>query len=127
MIMSTSLPPQADWIAVDWGTTHLRVYAVQASGTVLATQHSDQGMGRLTPDTFEPALINLIADWLSDDRVTPVLACGMVGAKQGWQEAPYQHCPCPPLQAQALLRVNTSDPRIQLTILPGCARMIRRM
>ncbi len=83
----------ATWIAADWGTTHLRVWAMSASGTVLAEASSDDGMGKLARDDFAPALDALTVDW---PRV-PVIACGMVGSRQGWTEAPYATVPCPPL------------------------------
>ncbi|SEM74122.1 2-dehydro-3-deoxygalactonokinase [Loktanella fryxellensis] len=86
-------PTSATWIAADWGTTHLRVWAMSSSGTVLAQATSDDGMGRLTRDGFAPALDRLTADW---PRV-PVIACGMVGSRQGWVEAAYAAVPCPPL------------------------------
>ena len=85
-----------EWIAVDWGTTNLRAWAMGADGAVLASLISDQGMGGLTPDTFEPALLDLINPHLPDGQTTPVICCGMVGAAQGWAEAPYAAVPCPP-------------------------------
>ncbi|SHE77400.1 2-dehydro-3-deoxygalactonokinase [Loktanella atrilutea] len=83
----------ATWIAADWGTTNLRVWAMSASGTVLAAATSDDGMGRLARDAYPAALDRLTADW---PRV-PVIACGMVGSRQGWAEAAYTAVPCPPL------------------------------
>ncbi|MEL6785593.1 MAG: GDP-mannose 4,6-dehydratase, partial [Pseudomonadota bacterium] len=43
------------------------------------------GMGTLDRDGFEPALLRLIEPWLGQGAM-PVLACGMVGARQGWFE-----------------------------------------
>lgn len=84
-----------DWIAVDWGTTNLRAYAMQGA-TVLARAQSEDGMGGLTTAQFEPALRALIGDWIANGNV-PVIACGMVGSRQGWVEAPYRSVPCSPL------------------------------
>jgi 2-dehydro-3-deoxygalactonokinase len=106
-----------DWIAVDWGTSNLRAWAMAASG-VLAEAQSDEGMGKLARDQFEPALLRLIGPWLGD-RVIPVVACGMVGSRQGWHEAPYRAVPCAPLDKAALVRVPTSDARIRMMIAPG--------
>ena len=39
---------------------------------------------------FEQTLLSLIDRWLDDDEITEILASGMVGSKQGWEEAPYQ-------------------------------------
>lgn len=84
-----------NWIAVDWGTSNLRAFAMQGA-TVLARAQSDDGMAVLTRDGFEPALRRLIGDWLVQGEV-PVVACGMVGSRQGWVEAPYRSVPCTPL------------------------------
>ncbi|WP_259994193.1 2-dehydro-3-deoxygalactonokinase [Sulfitobacter sp. S190] len=51
---------------------------------------SADGMGTLARDGFEPALLRLVGDHLQDGSVTPVICCGMVGARQGWIEAAYQ-------------------------------------
>lgn len=82
-----------DWIAVDWGTSNMRAWAMSASGTVLDEVRSDRGMSSLKPDEFEQALRHAIAPW--DHKGAPIVACGMVGAKQGWMEAPYAVVPCP--------------------------------
>ena len=55
--MTDSVKP--DWIAADWGTTHLRVWAMQG-GTVLDHAQSDNGMAKLERDQFEGALLELI-------------------------------------------------------------------
>lgn len=91
---------KADWIAVDWGTSNLRAYAMQGA-TVLERKQSDQGMGGLTRDAFETVLQNLIDPWISK-RALPVIACGMVGSRQGWVEAPYRSVPCAPLGGDAV-------------------------
>jgi 2-dehydro-3-deoxygalactonokinase len=106
-----------DWIAIDWGTTNLRAWAMGRDG-ILAEANSDEGMGRLTRDGFEPALLRLIGAWLSGPAM-PVLACGMVGSRQGWHEAPYRAVPCQPVTPGALVAVPTSDPRISVRIVPG--------
>ncbi len=81
-----------DWIAVDWGTSNMRAWAMTSGGSVLADVRSDQGMGGLAPDAFAPALRQAIAGW--DHAGVPIIACGMVGARQGWIEAPYAQTPC---------------------------------
>ena len=84
-----------DWIAVDWGTSNLRAWAMGPEG-VLAHVSSDEGMGKLSRDAFEPALLRLLEPWLSGP--TTVIACGMVGSRQGWCEAPYRTVPCTPVR-----------------------------
>lgn len=106
-----------DWIAVDWGTSNLRAFAMSADGRVLAEASSDDGMGKLTRDGFEPALLRLIGPWL--EGRPPVIACGMVGSRQGWCEAPYRAVPCTPLVHAALVKAPTADPRLTVWIAPG--------
>ena len=110
-----------DWIAVDWGTSRLRAWAMAADGAVLAEGSSADGMGALDVDGFEPALMRLVGDWLPDTGApVPVLACGMVGARQGWREAPYRTVPCAPLGGG--MAATTADPRLLVRILPGLAQ-----
>jgi len=104
------------WIAADWGTTNLRVWAMSADGDVLATAQSDQGMGKLVPDAFEGALLELVQDWLS--APTTVIACGMVGARQGWVEAAYEAVPSKPL-GDVFTQAHTDHPHLDVRIIPG--------
>ncbi len=102
-----------DWIAVDWGTSNLRVWAMSSADTVLDETTSDQGMGGLDRSEFEPALRGLIEDWLSKSPL--VLCCGMVGARQGWAEAAYMTVPCAPLSE----RPSPAPTDLDVRILPG--------
>ena len=106
----------ADWIAVDWGTSHLRAWAM-AGGRVRAEATSDKGMGGLAREGFQPALLELIEPWLGAARMA-VLACGMVGSRQGWAEAPYAEAPARPLELDPV-RVPGTDPRLDVRIVPG--------
>ena len=110
-----------DWIAVDWGTSNLRAWAMSSADRPLATAQSDSGMARLSgPAAFEPALLDLIRPWLGSRPLTAI-ACGMVGARQGWREAPYARAPCPPLSA-ALVPAPTTTPGLTVLIIPGVAQ-----
>ncbi len=107
---------KADWIAVDWGTSNMRAWAMSGSGTVLAEATSDQGMGKLTRDGFEPALLKAVADWIQGP--TTVIACGMVGSRQGWVEAPYATVPCGTLP-EGLVEAPTTHPDLTVHVIPG--------
>lgn len=107
---------KTEWIAVDWGTSHLRAWAMQGD-TVLDQAQSDLGMARVAPGAFQSALLSLVQDWLGDAPVD-VIACGMVGARQGWAEAPYAAVPSAPVP-NAPVRVPCTDPRIRAFIVPG--------
>jgi 2-dehydro-3-deoxygalactonokinase len=105
-----------DWIAIDWGTSNLRAWAMGPEG-VLAEASSDEGMGKLTRDGFEPALLRLIGPWLAGRPL--VVACGMVGSRQGWCEAPYRTVPCTPLDRASQVMAPVTDPRLKVVIAPG--------
>ncbi|WP_258548715.1 2-dehydro-3-deoxygalactonokinase [Thalassospira profundimaris] len=116
------------WIAVDWGTSNLRVWALDDRANILAETQSPLGMNAIAGDeklSFEGVLISLIDAWLpSDARGVPVVICGMAGARQGWLEAPYCDVPARPSDlAQGAVQPNVRDPRILVSILPGlCQR-----
>ncbi|MEL7164786.1 MAG: 2-dehydro-3-deoxygalactonokinase [Pseudomonadota bacterium] len=101
----------ADWIAVDWGTSQLRAWLMRADGSVVDRRVSDAGMSTLNPGGFAPSLAALVGDAMP----APVIACGMVGARQGWVEAPYAAVPCAPPGANRAERV----PGQHVHVLPG--------
>ncbi len=108
-----------EWIAADWGTTNLRVWAIGIDGRILAEAFSGAGMAKLGRDGFEPALIELIGSWLSETEAIPVIACGMVGARQGWIEVPYRQAPCRPFSHEQIGIPDVGDPRLNVRVLPG--------
>ncbi len=114
---------QLTWIAVDWGTTHLRAWAVGGRQTILASSTLAKGMGSLKRHEFEPALLALVSEWLGERQSVPVLACGMVGARQGWEEADYQSVPTPPLVPDLFHAVKSIDPRLKVFIVPGLKQL----
>lgn len=75
-------------IAIDWGSSSLRLYRLDRSGRIIDQRRSDQGalacVGR-----FGEVLATHLQGW--NDEL--VLMCGMVGARGGWQEVPYVDCP----------------------------------
>ncbi len=107
------------WIGVDWGTSNMRAYVMDGRDQVIATLRSDRGIGQLAKDEIEPALLALVSDYLPADLVTPVIACGMVGSRQGWTEAEYESVPCePPVQSETVT-APCRDARISVRIIRG--------
>ena len=96
------------WIAVDWGTSYLRAWLMDAQDKVIERRQSDAGMAKLARGAFAGALEDLVGPFDG-----PVVACGMVGSRQGWAEAPYATAPCKPPSAAS----STSVGRVR--ILPG--------
>ena len=109
----------AAWIAVDWGSSNLRAWAIDAAGAVVAEGAAADGASSLAPDGFEPALLAVIDRWLAPDARTDVIVCGMAGARGAWAEAAYAHGPLP--ADAGLLRAgpDRAIPRLSVRILPG--------
>jgi 2-dehydro-3-deoxygalactonokinase len=83
---------QTKLIGIDWGSTSMRVFRIGNGGIVLASRSAPLGSTTMNgdPRAYASTLANIAGDWLES---LPVLACGMVGSKHGWQEAPYVDCP----------------------------------
>lgn len=113
--------PSHFWIAADWGTSNLRVWRMEGHRMTAQAQSGD-GMGQLKPGAFEPALLRLVAPWIAGHSHVQVLACGMVGARQGWLEAPYATVPTLPVDPASAVSVPVADPRIEVRILPGLSQ-----
>ena len=117
--MENSCKSKISFIAADWGTTNLRVWAIDANGELLCKRTSDQGMSVLKPDEFEPIMVGLIDDLLSESMVMPIIVCGMAGSKSGWIEAPYDSVPSNVSENRGIVSPKTEDSRISVKILPG--------
>ena len=109
------------WIAVDWGTSTFRAYLVQ-DNKVSDTIETKDGMKFVKSHLFEQTLLSLIDRWLDDDKITEILSSGMVGSKQGWEEAPYQQTPCN-LKKLNYITPTLKDNRISLKIFSGVSQI----
>lgn len=108
-----------NFIAVDWGTSNLRLWAIDHNDEVVCKRTSDQGMSVLSADEFETVLVGLIEDLLSNNEIMPIIVCGMAGSKSGWMEAPYESVPVSLSEHKGIVSPKTKDHRISVKILPG--------
>ncbi len=110
-------------IALDWGTSNLRATWMDAQGAVIATRSVTGGIMAVQDGQFAQALHRVCGDWLAQSNAV-CIASGMIGSRQGWQEAPYLDCPASlHSAAAALVSVNieshANKPRRNLYIVPG--------
>ena len=109
-------------IALDWGTSSLRGFLMDAVGTVLEQRGSPHGITNLPAPGlpgFEAAFEALCGAWLERFPRLPVVAGGMVGSAQGWREAPYADCPAD-ARHLAAAAVEVAAPRgARVLIAPG--------
>jgi len=75
-------------IAVDWGTSSLRVYRLDGAGRVVDQRAVAQGLLACNGE-FARVLAGQLEGW--DDE--NVLLAGMAGSRSGWREVPYVACP----------------------------------
>lgn len=102
-------------IAVDWGTTSARAYRVDGAGAVIDERDAPLGIQQVRGN-YPAAFAALLGDWIHEP--VPRLACGMIGSRQGWVEAPYVDCPA---TLDALAQRLTRSPDGALIIVPGLA------
>ena len=103
-------------IAIDWGTSAARAYRIDGDGRIDDTRSVPLGVKHVREGRFEPALAKLLGDWHAE--FLPRLACGMIGSRQGWVEAPYVECPA---SLTALADRIVRAPQDALMIVPGVA------
>lgn len=114
---------ELNWIAVDWGTSNLRAWAMDDQNRVLARGGSNKGMGVLAKSEFEPALLEVIETWLGSGRDIPVICCGMVGSRQGWIEAPYSGVPCRPVDEHSIVHAPVDRVGLSVHVIPGVKQL----
>jgi 2-dehydro-3-deoxygalactonokinase len=105
-------------IALDWGTSNLRASLLGDGGAVIESRAAAGGVMAVPERRFAEALNALCGDWI-DRHACPVIASGMVGSRQGWQEAPYVECPAGLVQAAGHLTRIELTARVALHIVPG--------
>lgn len=79
-------------IGIDWGSSGCRAYLLATDGQILDNRSAACGITTLTPAEYPAVLRREIGDWLEGGSQL-VLLSGMVGSRQGWQEAGYVDCP----------------------------------
>ncbi|MBR0937252.1 2-dehydro-3-deoxygalactonokinase [Bradyrhizobium jicamae] len=100
-------------VAVDWGTSSFRLWAMDRAGCVLGERRSDQGMMTAGKTGFA-AVLQSHLDALEVGPDVPVVICGMAGARQGWVEAGYIDTPA-----------RLSDILDRAAVVPGQGRDVR--
>ena len=102
-------------IAIDWGTSSLRGARFDRHGQRLDERHLPRGILSVVAGEFPAVLQECFGDWMQETQALCLLS-GMVGSRQGWQEAPY--CPCPAGFAELGQHLLWLQPG-RLAIVPG--------
>lgn len=107
----------AAFLAIDWGTTNRRVYAIDAGGGVLATERDDRGILAMADGDFAGDVAAIRARFGD----VPVLCAGMVGSNRGWANVPY--VPCPVDIAAMAAALHWIEPA-RTAIVPGVSSVV---
>ena len=110
-------------IALDWGTTTLRAYRIDAVGSMLERVSRPYGILNVPNGDFDGVFAKTLEPWRDAAPDVPAIACGMIGSRQGWAEAPYVGEPAGAAElARALIPVESRTGR-RLLIVPGVVRV----
>jgi 2-dehydro-3-deoxygalactonokinase len=92
-------------IAVDWGTSSLRAYRLDAQGAVIEQRRAELGI-LACEGNFAAALAAQVEDWNDAD----IVLSGMIGSRNGWMEMPYLDCPAGIAElAAGMKRMDTAE------------------
>jgi 2-dehydro-3-deoxygalactonokinase len=80
-------------LAIDWGTSSLRGALLTADGAVMEERAFPRGILTVPSDGFATVFDECFGDWRAANPGLLCLMAGMVGSRQGWQEAAYCACP----------------------------------
>ena len=104
-------------IGVDWGTSAFRAFRIGADGHVRDRHAAPRGIMAVEGGDFAGTLAAEVVHWLADGE-NCVLLSGMIGSRQGWQEAAYLACPADVEDiAGSLAKVPFEAARVRL--VPG--------
>ncbi|MFK7963067.1 MAG: 2-dehydro-3-deoxygalactonokinase [Burkholderiaceae bacterium] len=109
-------------IGVDWGTSSLRVSAMDAHGALLAEEKSARGILTIEPDGFGVVLDSVLSGW-SVAPTVPVVLSGMITSRNGWQETPYLEAPCELLALASSMLTHTDGSGRSLYFVPGVQQL----
>ena len=112
--------PGTSLVAVDWGTSNLRAWRLDAAGDVLDARADDRGIARIERGGHERVLRALVGDWLAPDpEGVSVVAFGMVTSRDGWVEVPYVPCPFDAASLAEACLSRTLDDGVRVRFVPG--------
>ena len=112
--MATEQCKAVGLIALDWGTTNVRLALLDAVGKIVEERRGQSGVGTFSRQQFEDHFDELTNGWPQ----VPAIAAGMVGSRQGWHEAKYLPCPASMSDLVQGLQHFTHKGR-SVTIVPG--------
>ena len=115
-------PGMVALVGVDWGTSSLRVSAMDTHGALLAEEKSARGILTIAPGGFDAALGAVLSAW-SVAPTIPVVLSGMITSRNGWRETPYLEAPCELAELAQSLMTHTDGFGRRLYFVPGVQQL----
>ncbi len=108
-----------DWIAIDWGTTNFRAWFIKNNKVLKEVTNSD-GIKNIEKKDFEKILIENLKLSKNLKKKIIIIACGMIGSKQGWLDTGYVKNLN--LSKNNLKKVKTKNTKIKFYIVKGLSQ-----
>ena len=106
-------------IGIDWGTSSFRAYRIDEAGAAVDRRAAPRGILAVAGGRFAEELRRQVGDWIAEGE-RRILLSGMIGSRQGWQEAPYLPCPAGLSEiAEGLAAIACEG--LELRVVPGLA------
>lgn len=106
-------------IAIDWGKTRAKLYLLSAQGHILASPSAPIGIQHVAGKQFLQALLAHFGDWLDAYPTQPIIACGMIGSREGLRETSFASTPTDPASlAKKAVRIDDLAHR-PFILVPG--------
>ncbi len=119
---SSSQNLSQNWMALDWGSSYLRVWLLSGEGEILAKKTTNQGASGLNTVDFASIFNNLVQEISPNNLSIDAIICGMAGAYQRWQETPYLNTPVLVENIAQNLHKVTDFLKAEVLIIPGVAQ-----
>lgn len=93
MTSATHNPHHAAFLALDWGKQHAYAYLLDSFGAVIAQRIQHLGSSPVQGAAIADVIHAAYGDWLTAYPQMPIIACGMLGAREGLRETPHFSTP----------------------------------
>ena len=86
----------------------MRYWIINKENFIIKKENSlHLGIKFIYNKNYEKILEDEFKDYLSNNQAVDVLCCGMIGSKQGWQDAGYLKVPFIPFFHNQLVSINS--------------------
>ena len=116
--ISTVSVPRPVLLGLDWGSTRVRAWLLDAGANILATDSLDAGVRSARGEVCARVLDLITSEWMDEIADLPTMLSGMVGSAQGWVDAPYVGAPA---GLREIADSVVTAPRERTWIVPGVA------